>query len=73
MSVNRGDRVEGNFGIWDMKLALEWIQRNMKQFNGDPSKVTIMGESAGAAAVSVLALSPLAKGEFCGRWQMFEQ
>uniref|UniRef100_A0A7E4V895 COesterase domain-containing protein n=1 Tax=Panagrellus redivivus TaxID=6233 RepID=A0A7E4V895_PANRE len=62
MSINYGNRIEANFGIWDIKLALEWIQRNIKQFNGDPSKVTIMGESAGAAAVSVLAVSPLTKG-----------
>ncbi|KAI1712156.1 carboxylesterase family domain-containing protein [Ditylenchus destructor] len=54
-------KIEGNFGIWDMKLALEWVQRNIKQFNGDPSRVTIMGESAGAAAASVLALSPSTK------------
>uniref|UniRef100_A0AC35TNQ4 COesterase domain-containing protein n=1 Tax=Rhabditophanes sp. KR3021 TaxID=114890 RepID=A0AC35TNQ4_9BILA len=60
MSINYGDHVEGNFGIYDMKLALEWIQANIKPFNGNPMKVTIMGESAGAAAVSALALSPLA-------------
>lgn len=62
MSVRYEDRVEGNFGIFDQKLALEWIQRNIKQFNGDPSSVTVMGESAGAAAVSVLGLSPLLRG-----------
>ncbi|KAI6210836.1 Hydrolase [Aphelenchoides besseyi] len=58
MSINHGDRLEGNFGIYDQKLALEWVQRNIKQFNGDPTKVTIMGESAGGAAASALALSP---------------
>lgn len=62
MSVNYGDHVEGNFGIYDMKLALQWIQRNIKQFNGDPNMVTVMGESAGAAAVSVLGLSPSTRG-----------
>ncbi|VDO37099.1 unnamed protein product [Brugia timori] len=55
------EHVEGNFGIWDLVMALEWIQTNVKQLNGDPSKVTIMGESAGAAAVSVLAVSPRTK------------
>jgi carboxylesterase type B len=40
-------------------LALEWVQRNIKQFNGDPNRITLMGESAGAAAVSALAVSPL--------------
>ncbi|KAI6182002.1 Hydrolase [Aphelenchoides fujianensis] len=58
MSINHGDRLEGNFGLYDQKLALEWVARNIKQFNGDPSKVTVMGESAGAAAASVLGLSP---------------
>lgn len=65
MSIEYDDHVEGNFGIWDQKLALEWIQRNIKQFNGDPNKVTVMGESAGAAAVSALALSPLTKSTSC--------
>ncbi|CAD5228856.1 unnamed protein product [Bursaphelenchus okinawaensis] len=62
MSIDYGDHVEGNFGIYDQKLALEWIQRNIKQFNGDPSSVSVMGESAGAAAISVLGLSPLTRG-----------
>ncbi|VDK69598.1 unnamed protein product [Litomosoides sigmodontis] len=62
MNYKDNDRVEGNFGIWDLVMALEWIQTNMKQLNGNPSKVTIMGESAGAAAASVLAVSPKTKG-----------
>lgn len=63
MNYKDNDRIEGNFGIWDLVMALEWIQTNMKQLNGNPSKVTIMGESAGAAAASVLAVSPKTKGE----------
>ncbi|VDK33499.1 unnamed protein product [Gongylonema pulchrum] len=59
-----GGKTEGNFGIWDLVMALEWIQTNMKQLNGNPSQVTIMGESAGAAAASVLAVSPRTKGSF---------
>ncbi|KAI3420780.1 hypothetical protein GPALN_014401 [Globodera pallida] len=62
MSVHHSDgHVEGNFGLWDIELALEWVQRNIKQFNGDPTRVTLMGESAGAAAVSALAVSPVTK------------
>lgn len=63
MNYKNNDQIEGNFGIWDLVMALEWIQTNIKQLNGDPSRVTVMGESAGAAAASVLAVSPKTKGE----------
>ncbi|KHN74908.1 Acetylcholinesterase [Toxocara canis] len=56
-----GDVTEGNFGIWDQLMALEWVQANMKQLNGDPSRITLIGESAGAASVSLLAVSPKTK------------
>lgn len=54
----------GNFGFKDMCLALKWVQQNICKFNGDPSNVTIFGESAGAASVHLLVLSPMAKGMF---------
>jgi para-nitrobenzyl esterase len=56
----------GNFGMLDQIAALHWIQKNIAQFGGDPSKVTILGHSAGGFAVSMLAGSPLAKGLFRG-------
>ncbi|VDN08469.1 unnamed protein product [Thelazia callipaeda] len=62
ISYKDGDRIEGNFGIWDLVMGLEWIQANMKQLNGNPSKITIMGSGAGAAAASILAVSPRTKG-----------
>ena len=49
-----------------MVAALEWIQRNIEQFGGDPTKVVISGQSAGAGAVSLLQASPLAAGLFRG-------
>ncbi|KAG5891756.1 hypothetical protein JTB14_012490 [Gonioctena quinquepunctata] len=56
--------VPGNAGLKDMVMALKWVQRNIKQFTGDPNNVTIFGESAGGAAVHYLMLSPMAKGLF---------
>jgi para-nitrobenzyl esterase len=57
-------RGSGTYGVRDMVAGLQWVQANIAGFGGDPSRVTIFGESAGGIAVSMLAASPAAKGLF---------
>ncbi|MEW6145875.1 MAG: carboxylesterase/lipase family protein [Thermodesulfobacteriota bacterium] len=52
-----GEEINGNFGILDQILALEWVRDNIGAFGGDPGKVTIYGESAGAMSVGLHMLS----------------
>jgi para-nitrobenzyl esterase len=55
-------RGSGNYGLFDALAALRWVQANIAQFGGDPSRVTIFGGSSGALIVSLLAGAPAAKG-----------
>jgi para-nitrobenzyl esterase len=66
LSAETKNRVSGNYGLLDMISGLQWIQKNIAAFGGDPQRVTIFGESAGGIAVSMLCASPLAKGLFHG-------
>jgi para-nitrobenzyl esterase len=54
----------GNYLFMDIIASLQWVQRNIAAFGGDPDNVTIFGESGGGAKVAMMLLSPLAKGLF---------
>ena len=56
----------GNYGYLDQNAALKWINRNIAKFGGDPAKVIISGQSAGAGSVVQQIFSPLSKGLFRG-------
>jgi para-nitrobenzyl esterase len=54
----------GNYGLLDQLQALHWVRENILHFGGDPSRITVIGQSAGAVDICLLMASPLAKGLF---------
>ena len=60
----------GNYGMLDQIAALEWVHRNIARFGGDPQRVAIFGQSAGATSVCALVASPRAAGLFSGAIMM---
>ena len=57
-------KYSGNVGMLDVVQALKWVQKNIRQFGGDPDNVTIFGESGGGGKVGTLLCMPVAKGLF---------
>lgn len=55
------EEVPGNAALMDVVLALEWVQKNIASFGGDPDQVTAVGQSAGAGMLSTLTYSPTAR------------
>src|SRR5580698_4945803 len=58
------DEVHGNYGYMDQRSALQWIQRNIAAFGGNPKAVTIFGQSSGGGSVVAHLTSPLSRGLF---------
>lgn len=56
--------VPGNAGMFDQLMAIQWVRDNIARFGGNPENITLMGESAGAASVSLHLLSPLSRNLF---------
>jgi para-nitrobenzyl esterase len=64
LTADEPEELKGNYALMDQICALQWVQRNIAAFGGDPANVTIFGESAGGMSVNRLMVSPLAKGLF---------
>ena len=66
LSVESPNRISGNYGVLDTIAALKWVKKNIAAFGGDPNRIAIYGQSAGAGMVVTLTFVPEAKGLFHG-------
>ena len=64
LTAESGTGSSGNYGLMDMITALQWVRDNIAEFNGDPTRVMMFGQSAGSVNVQALLASPKAAGLF---------
>jgi para-nitrobenzyl esterase len=64
LTADSPHQASGNYGLADMVASLRWVRSNIAAFGGDPSNVTVFGQSAGAMAIGSLVTSPETKGLF---------
>jgi para-nitrobenzyl esterase len=64
LTSESGHDASGNYGLLDQIAALQWVKANVRAFNGNPDRVTLVGEAAGAVSISCLMVSPMTRGLF---------